>query len=124
MGLPFAIILPVILIQISGYGEETSQKAGSDIVEKQGQSRGNVQTHHSKNEETIDAPFSGKIIPLLEVPDEVFSSGAMGKGGAIEIRQQIICSVCWNGCNDCPYKAFNWLTFRHRWVEFYLCIWV
>lgn len=31
----------------------------------------------------IDAPMTGKIIPLKEVPDEVFASGALGEGVAI-----------------------------------------
>ena len=38
----------------------------------------------NENEETISAPFSGKVIPLSSVPDEVFSSGAMGEGLAID----------------------------------------
>lgn len=34
--------------------------------------------------ETINSPISGKIIPLKEVKDEVFSSGSMGQGIAIK----------------------------------------
>ena len=34
--------------------------------------------------EILSAPVTGKIIPLNEVPDEVFSSGAFGKGLAVE----------------------------------------
>ncbi|MFS0925169.1 beta-glucoside-specific PTS transporter subunit IIABC [Enterococcus durans] len=32
----------------------------------------------------LKSPLSGKVLPLSEVPDKVFSSGAMGKGIAIE----------------------------------------
>ncbi|WP_170008543.1 beta-glucoside-specific PTS transporter subunit IIABC [Bacillus fonticola] len=83
VGAAIAIILPVVLIQIFGFGEDTAKQAGSeDLVEEQ---KGiNLQTNDVKSEETVDAPFSGKVIPLSEVPDEVFSSGAMGQGLAIE----------------------------------------
>ncbi|WP_214755822.1 PTS glucose transporter subunit IIA, partial [Exiguobacterium sp. J14376] len=35
------------------------------------------------NEETIQAPLAGQVVPLSDVPDEVFASGAMGQGVAI-----------------------------------------
>ncbi|MDM5303906.1 beta-glucoside-specific PTS transporter subunit IIABC [Bacillus subtilis] len=73
IGSAIAIILPVVLIQIFGYGEDTAKQAEKE----------NVQTAQ-ENEETVYAPFSGKVIPLSKVPDEVFSSGAMGQGLAIE----------------------------------------
>ncbi|MFD2924863.1 beta-glucoside-specific PTS transporter subunit IIABC [Halobacillus naozhouensis] len=86
LGVAIAIILPVILIQIFGYGEDTAKKAGSEnLVEEQGQKATEFQQNQFElNEETITAPLSGKVMPLSEVPDEVFSSGAMGKGVAIE----------------------------------------
>lgn len=80
IGAAIAIILPVVLIQIFGYGEDTAKKAGSENVVKE-QGRTNFV---QKNEETVDAPVRGHVIPLSEVPDEVFSSGAMGQGVAIE----------------------------------------
>ncbi|MEK5213767.1 beta-glucoside-specific PTS transporter subunit IIABC [Bacillus sp. FSL R5-0603] len=73
IGAAIAVILPVVLIQIFGYGEDTAAQ-----TEKE-----NGQTAQA-NEETVYAPFSGKVIPLSNVPDEVFSSGAMGQGLAIE----------------------------------------
>ncbi|MCY8318833.1 PTS glucose transporter subunit IIA, partial [Bacillus vallismortis] len=73
IGAAIAIILPVVLIQIFGYGEDTAAQAEKE----------HVQTAQA-NEETVYAPFSGKVIPLSDVPDEVFSSGAMGQGLAIE----------------------------------------
>ncbi|MFC0273367.1 beta-glucoside-specific PTS transporter subunit IIABC [Metabacillus herbersteinensis] len=86
LGVAIAVILPVVLIQIFGYGEDTAKKAGSEnVVEDQGQTGVNLQSNDpNNNEETVNAPCSGKVIPLSEVPDEVFSSGAMGQGLAIE----------------------------------------
>jgi beta-glucoside PTS system EIICBA component len=78
IGAGIAIILPVVLIQIFGYGEDTAKKAdGENVVEEQ-------TIFQQSNEETVDAPLSGHVIPLSDVPDEVFSSGAMGQGVAIE----------------------------------------
>ncbi|MCY8752962.1 beta-glucoside-specific PTS transporter subunit IIABC [Bacillus inaquosorum] len=73
IGAAIAVILPVVLVQIFGYGEDTAAQPEKE----------NVQTAQA-NEETVYAPFSGKVIPLSNVPDEVFSSGAMGQGVAIE----------------------------------------
>lgn len=73
IGAAIAVILPVVLIQIFGYGEDTAAQPEKE----------NVQTAQA-NEESVYAPFSGKVIPLSKVPDEVFSSGAMGQGLAIE----------------------------------------
>ncbi|PHL19905.1 PTS sugar transporter subunit IIA, partial [Enterococcus faecium] len=33
---------------------------------------------------TLNSPLTGKVLPLSEVPDQVFSSGVMGKGIAID----------------------------------------
>lgn len=73
IGAAIAVILPVVLIQIFGYGEDAVAQPEKE----------QLQTAQA-NEETVYAPFSGKVIPLSSVPDEVFSSGAMGQGLAIE----------------------------------------
>ena len=44
--------------------------------------------------ESIYAPLNGKIVPLEEVKDEVFSSGAMGKGIAIEPSEGKVYAPC------------------------------
>ncbi|MBT2649163.1 PTS glucose transporter subunit IIA [Bacillus sp. ISL-34] len=83
-GCAIAIILPVVLIQIFGYGEDSAKEADMSPV-TEGEAVGNLPVNKpSDNEETINAPFNGKVIPLSKVPDEVFSSGAMGQGLAIE----------------------------------------
>ncbi|WP_237697726.1 PTS glucose transporter subunit IIA [Bacillus australimaris] len=40
------------------------------------------------NEETITAHLAGKVLPLSEVPDAVFSSGMMDKGFAMGLRSE------------------------------------
>ncbi|MBE7356605.1 PTS glucose transporter subunit IIA [Staphylococcus haemolyticus] len=84
IGSVIAIILPIILIQILGYGEDvTEQVEGID-----------VQEGHEVNQETtsadtqlesdVYAPLNGLIVPLSEVDDPIFSEGMMGKGLAIQ----------------------------------------
>jgi beta-glucoside PTS system EIICBA component len=85
IGAAIAIILPVVLIQIFGYGEDTAKQADKGLAEEQGKSGDKLQaTTSTNNEETVSAPLNGNVIALSEVPDEVFSTGAMGKGVAIE----------------------------------------
>lgn len=38
----------------------------------------------SKTEETVYSPIPGNVIPLSQIPDEAFSSGAMGQGVGIQ----------------------------------------
>ena len=40
----------------------------------------------------ITAPFSGKLVPLSDVPDETFASGILGEGIAIEPSDGLFCS--------------------------------
>lgn len=83
LGAAIAIVLPIVLIQIFGYGEDTAKQADDKrTVEKEEVSAQSI--NPDNNEEAVYAPFNGKVIPLSEVPDEVFSSGAMGQGLAIE----------------------------------------
>ncbi|MCD7034250.1 beta-glucoside-specific PTS transporter subunit IIABC [Metabacillus sp. GX 13764] len=75
VGVAIAIILPIILVQIFGYGEDTAKQAEPEASESK---------PAAENEESISAPLNGAILPLSEVPDEVFRSGAMGEGVAID----------------------------------------
>lgn len=42
----------------------------------------------------IEAPLAGEVVPLSEVPDEVFSSGMMGEGIAIWPEEGIVTAPC------------------------------
>lgn len=81
LGVVIAIILPVILIQIFGYGEDSANTAGNERTKHKTNFQQNILEN---NEETVHSPMSGKAIRLSEVQDEVFRSGAMGQGLAIE----------------------------------------
>ncbi|MDQ0429470.1 PTS system beta-glucosides-specific IIC component [Planomicrobium stackebrandtii] len=80
IGSAIAIILPIVLIQIFGFGENAAENASPENPVKE-QPEPDFQ---NLNEESIHAPLRGQVIPLSEVSDKVFSSGAMGKGVAIE----------------------------------------
>lgn len=70
----------IILVQVIGFGEkETEEKNENNDV--------NVNEGHpilNMGIKEIKSPISGKVIELEKVNDPVFSSGAMGKGVAIE----------------------------------------
>lgn len=80
IGSAIAIVLPIVLIQIFGFGENMAEKVTKEDPAKE-QPELDLQ---NLNEESIHAPLRGQVIPLSEVSDEVFSSGAMGQGVAIE----------------------------------------
>ena len=63
---------------IVGFDEaEQDEKLEENQQTTAGETLGNAR-HNLKS------PLSGKVLPLTEVPDKVFSSGAMGKGIAID----------------------------------------
>lgn len=80
IGSAIAIVLPIVLIQIFGFGENAAENTSTEDPVKE-QPELDLQ---NLNEESIHAPLRGQVIPLSEVSDEVFSSGAMGQGVAIE----------------------------------------
>lgn len=82
IGVAIAIILPVILIQIFGYGEDKGNKPTAAAPAKGAPTLAAVSSE--AGEEAVSAPLVGRVVSLSEVPDEAFSSGAMGPGAAIE----------------------------------------
>lgn len=83
IGVAIAIVLPIILIQIFGFGEDAAAQADSSVAADKKDAKAEVSAAEN-NEEVVHAPLSGKLLALEQVPDEVFSSGAMGKGLAIK----------------------------------------
>lgn len=49
---------------------------------------------NNNNELTLSAPLSGPVLALGEVPDEVFASGAMGDGIAIDPLNDCLHAPC------------------------------
>lgn len=80
IGTAIAIILPVVLIQIFGFGEDTAKQV-TEVTETPATAEASATL---VQEETIASPLSGKVIALSDVPDDVFASGAMGKGYAVD----------------------------------------
>lgn len=62
-------------------GEDSANTAGNERTKHKTNFQQNILEN---NEETVHSPMSGKAIRLSEVQDEVFRSGAMGQGLAIE----------------------------------------
>lgn len=75
LGVAIAIILPVTLIQIFGYGEDAVDEVVSDIK---------VTEEDTQTDELISKPLEGKVVALEDVPDPVFAGGVMGQGVGIQ----------------------------------------
>lgn len=82
-GALIAFIIPIILIQILGTGEN---KKDNDLEED------TPKVILDKIE--IQSPLSGKVIPLKEVPDQAFADGLMGEGLAILPEEGKVYSPC------------------------------
>jgi PTS system beta-glucosides-specific IIC component len=67
-----------IIVELIFYKEDKAQNTKEPAKKADEAEPANV------SEKAVFAPISGKVIPLSEVKDEVFSSEAMGKGVAIE----------------------------------------
>ncbi|GAB2546042.1 beta-glucoside-specific PTS transporter subunit IIABC [Gracilibacillus alcaliphilus] len=94
IGSAIAIVLPIILVQIFGYGEDTAKQGSKELAAEQGETGTEEAAQATEtavvNEEEIKSPLTGKVVPLADVADEVFSSGAMGKGIAIDPTENIL----------------------------------
>lgn len=82
IGAAIAIVLPIILIQIFGFGEDTAKQANEELASEPNATREASAT--MIQEETVASPLSGKVLTVQEIPDDVFASGAMGKGFAVQ----------------------------------------
>ncbi len=64
-----------------------------DLIVAQNIEKESVQRKSSVSEEIV-SPLTGDVIPLKDVPDQVFATGAMGKGMAIQpVDHQVIAPV-------------------------------
>lgn len=84
IGVAIALILPVVLIMIVGYGEDSTGEVVSDGEELEVETRSSDLLGWEHLE--IAQPIEGEVVKLEEVPDTVFASGLMGPG--VGIRPQ------------------------------------
>lgn len=78
LGAAISFFGAIALVQIVGIGEKETNEEKQDKKIEEGQPILNMGIN------AIKSPISGKVIELEKVNDPVFSSGAMGKGIAIE----------------------------------------
>lgn len=83
LGCLIALIGPVILTQIFGFGETVDADTTMNQELKESSTL-EQPTSNDTNTYQITAPLNGEAVALSDVPDEVFASGAMGKGMAIK----------------------------------------
>lgn len=72
MAVAFAVAFAVSFVIYKDENTETEESTETEEVRKE------------INDNEVMAPVAGKVIPLGEVPDETFASGALGKGCGIE----------------------------------------
>ncbi|PMC59127.1 PTS beta-glucoside transporter subunit EIIBCA [Dolosicoccus paucivorans] len=86
LGGAIALILPIVLIQLFGYGEDSTE-AVTTVDEKSLDSVETNQAPTIKEEigvkRIISQPITGEVIPLEKIKDSVFSDGMMGPGVGI-----------------------------------------
>lgn len=82
LGVAIAMILPVILIMIVGYGEDSTGEVASGGEELEAETRSSDLLGWEHLE--ITQPVEGEVVRLEEVPDTVFASGLMGPGVGIK----------------------------------------
>jgi PTS system beta-glucosides-specific IIC component len=87
IGSAIAIILPIVLIQIFGYGDDTTQEVENDADVNNNQKNQPLQ---ETLETTVSSPMNGILIPLSDVNDPIFSQEMMGKGIAIKSEENTV----------------------------------
>lgn len=88
IGSAIAIILPIVLIQFLGFGDDTTEEVENP------DEKTNMDTpgyNLDNNLETkVFTPISGEIVPLSKVNDPIFAEGMMGEGIAIKPNEQTV----------------------------------
>ncbi|GMA52834.1 hypothetical protein GCM10025857_41910 [Alicyclobacillus contaminans] len=87
-----SFIVGTVLTFIFGLGKEADASIATESTNTAPESKEEVEAEKEADDKEelvegkqikIQSPLSGELVPLTEVEDEVFSSGAMGKGAAI-----------------------------------------
>lgn len=72
------------------FAAEATVEVAVETVEKEVVEEQVVENENSLQNETILAPVAGEVVPLADVNDPVFSSGAMGQGLAIKPSEGVV----------------------------------
>lgn len=72
------------------FAAEAIVEVAVETVEKEVVEEQVVENENSLQNETILAPVAGEVVPLADVNDPVFSSGAMGQGLAIKPSEGVV----------------------------------
>lgn len=85
VGVGVATIVAAVLVYFVGFDDPKEDNIeDEEAVEERYISPEEFNESIKKDHQIIGAPIEGEVIKLSEVPDPVFSSGAMGKGVAIK----------------------------------------
>ncbi len=83
-----SFVLAAVLTYIVGFKDPVDDE---DTLSNESGSENEVKREDDKKEpsasEEIKSPLKGEVVPLTEVQDHVFSSGAMGKGVAVRPKE-------------------------------------
>ncbi|MBR7017065.1 MAG: PTS glucose transporter subunit IIA [Lachnospiraceae bacterium] len=79
IGTAIACVLAFVLVQIVGFEDPVEIPPEDDAADDTA-----AAADEGLKDTTVCAPMNGRVIPLAEVPDEVFSSGMLGQGVAID----------------------------------------
>lgn len=83
IGITAAFIITAVLTYIFGFEEQVEEGPSDSSKAETVQQQASSTSAADAQETGVSAPVSGQVIPLQEVSDPVFSSGAMGDGVAI-----------------------------------------
>lgn len=91
IGFTLQMIFPVDRLDASSLAGKTKEEKANVNNTDNPNTVSNQEMAKSIREEILASPLAGEVIPLAEVADEVFASGALGKGvGIIPSKGQVV----------------------------------